>query len=104
MTVDELVGLTEALLSATGLDLKQLRDLGAPAVADDLTDEEFLLAVRFLAGERPTGGAPEQPRPRRQLVPLNEDELAERLAKFEELDEDTPAGPIDIGDGVTLGI
>jgi hypothetical protein len=116
VTVDELIELTEGLLHSTGLDLKQLRDHGAPAMADDLTDEQFLLAVRFLAGERPT--ASERRRtgaeqylddrvrgPRRELRVLDDDEYAERLARLEELDEETPyMGPVDIGDGVTLGL
>lgn len=128
MTVEELVELTEGLLHSTGLDLKQLRDHGAPAMAEDLTDDQFLLAVRFLAGERPVivaGGfeplRPEkadlvqQPRRQRRLISLDEDEAARRLAALEALDEDTPfdlldddvpayTGPVDIGDGVTLGL
>lgn len=107
MTVDELIELTQALLDEAGFHLGALRD-GTEALTG-LTNEQFLLAVRFVAGERPIRAPHEPPlgplpRRERNLVSLDEDELAERLARLEELDEDTPSGPIDIGDGVTLGL
>jgi hypothetical protein len=109
VTVDELIDLTQGLLDDAGFNLSSLRETGAPALLTSLGDEQFLLAVRFAAGERPavtTAGPlvdPEPPRRReRKLVPLDDDEYAERLARLEELDEETPRGPIDIGDGITL--
>lgn len=113
MTVDELIDLTEGLTAT--ISLSDVRN-GAPVFNDMLSDEQYVILVRFLAGERPTppplfrdvvhtdAAAPNIPRRERRLAPLDEDEAAERLAMLEELDEETPSGPIDLGDGVTLGI
>lgn len=113
MTVDELIDLTDALLEEAGFDLATLR--GGNSALDGLNDQQFLLAVRFASGERPvapvTGGRIMEdellrsaPRPPRKLIPLDEDEAVRRLQELEELDEETPVGPIDLGDGVTLGL
>ena len=116
MTVDELIDLAEGLLEEIDFSTDSLRS--GHAKLQTLSDEQFLLAVRFVAGERPTAserrrtGAEEYlddrvrgPRRERKLVSLSEDEWADRLAEIEELDEETPyTGPVDIGDGVTLGL
>lgn len=113
MTVDELIDLTQVLLDEAGFHLGALRDQGQGAMLAGLTDEQFLLAVRFVAGERPVQfGGPLHPiredgdivGRRRERTPVSDDEWARRLAELEELDEETPppAGPVDLGDGVTL--
>jgi hypothetical protein len=126
VTVDELISLTEGLLS--GATLADVRASAPPILNETLSDEQYVVLVRFLAGERPVVAdnqfeplRPEQadivarPRRQRNLVPIDEDEYARRLAALEELDEDTPGmgpqedvppyrGPVDIGDGVTLGL
>ena len=111
MTVDELIDLCDALLVDAGVTLEGLRkDSGE--LLSGLDDEQFLLAIRFVAGERPTASERRRTgaerylddRERRVTSPmLGEDEAAERLAKLEELEEET-FGPVDIGDGVTLGL
>jgi len=117
MTVDELIELCDALLVDAGATIEGLRKDSGELLAG-LDDQQFLLAVRFIAGERPlyTQGvelAAAPPRRERKLVPLDEDEAARRLAELEALDETTPGmgpqeapytGPVDIGDGVTLGL
>lgn len=112
MTVDELVSLCEAVFDST--DLKTIRNgndyFGVNM--NEWDDEQFLLAIRFMCGERPSvsqpySDIPSEPRPprrERRLIELDEDEAARRLAALEELDEETPAGPVDLGDGVTLGL
>lgn len=107
MTLEELHDLTTALLNDAGVSIEGLRRDSGELLAG-LNNEQFLLAIRFLAGEEVSYDAvqlvnPEpEPRRRREPVEITEDEMAERLAKLEELDEETPAGPVDIGDGITL--
>jgi hypothetical protein len=106
MTQDELVELTEALLEQVGFTLATLR-YGEVAL-EGLSDEQFLLATRFVAGERPKPTIPipspvNVPQERRTRgVELSEDEMARRLAAVEELEEETPHGLTDIGDGVEI--
>jgi hypothetical protein len=78
VTIDELIDLCEGLLDEAGFNLTVLRS--GVGILEGLSDEQFLLATRFVAGERPP------------------------QAQIEELDEETPTGPVDIGDGVILGL
>lgn len=118
MTLDELELLTEALLNEVGFNLTTLR--GVPAKLESLDDDEFALALRFVAGERATQpGRPVEglltrvepaatPRRQRDVVEITEDEAARRLAALEELEEETPfpRGPVELGgqefNGITL--
>ena len=101
MSLDELTDLCEALFSELKVDSSSFRK--GTAKLSGLSDEQFLLAVRFVAGERvETPFSQPAPRRSRERVTLDPDEAAERLAKLEELDEETPSGPVDIGDGVSL--
>lgn len=99
MRIDELVDLTRALLrEAGGEDISVLRS-DKDDFLSGLTNDEFLLAVRFLAGEGPDLVGARGPRAS-NLV--RDDDRAERLAALEEEDEVTPAGPLDLGEGITL--
>lgn len=117
MTVDELVLLTEALLTEAGVEGPSTFRSGQELLTG-LDDDTFLLAVRFVAGERAEVGAGPAPaaRPKRQLRELTPEEVAERdrmLALVEHEDEvpprpqrvygDAPAKAVDIGDGVVVG-
>ena len=97
MTVDELVTLTESLLG--GMTVKDFR-FDADDRFPDLTDDEFVLVVRFLAGERPTERCGLQhfsgPPVRRDLPPaLTAEQFAAKQLIIDELEheDDAQSGP-----------
>ena len=108
MTLDELTDLCRALLEEAGVGSPAaFRALGG-GLLTTFTDDEFLLAVRFVSGERVLNGPAErptiEPAPRRERsvgVPLTPELLAE-LDAIEHEDE-VPAKQVDLGDGVFLG-
>lgn len=106
MTLDELTQLTEALTH--DYSIQNLRAGGFPP--DDISDEDYVLLIRFLGGERVTAPpapepfptpAPRERRPRRELSP---EEQQDRLLELDELERrEAPARAVDLGDGVILG-
>ena len=112
MTVDELVSLTEALFFEMEIDSTSFRT--SADQLSTLSDDAFVVAVRFLSGERPSAHHAPPNRPylneRKNvsqdaidavLAMEHEDEQIIRIAKA--LDE-APAAVKDLGDGVTLGL
>jgi len=116
MTVDELTDLCEALLTEADFTLSSLRNGEQTLI--NLTDSEFLLATRFVSGERVLNGPAERPtiepvpRRERQGVTLTPEKLA-ALAELDDEDDaeyelvaavdDQVARQKDLGDGVFLG-
>jgi hypothetical protein len=100
VTLDELTHLAEQLLvTELHLSVSTLR-AGAGEALANVDDDVFLLAVRFLAGERVTAPAPVRP-PAPVLPP---EEIARRQQLLDEIEheDDEVLGPVDIGDGVSL--
>lgn len=92
MTVDELIALTESLLA--GQTVESIRSGDSQPQVDD---DQFVLLVRFLAGERPApAAAPVRTPQRYQPVPIPD-----------HLEHEDEVGPVNLDDleefqGVTL--
>lgn len=115
MTLDELTSLTEALLEEAGFTLASLRN-GGEALSG-LSDEQFLLATRFVAGERVEISGPRTtPQAVRRSLGRGVEMTDAQWAAIEHEDEldgamfapdvrgvGDVARKVDLGDGVTLG-
>jgi len=117
MTVDELTDLCDGLFEQLGI-LSPAAFRSGTELLDVLSDATFLLAVRFVSGERVPNGPAERPtiepvpRRERQGVTLTPEKLA-ALAELDDEDDaeyelvaavdDQVARQKDLGDGVFLG-
>ena len=103
MTVDELVELTEALFFEMEIDSKSFRT--SADQLSTLSDDAFVVAVRFLSGERPVHSTMGAYREARNPVPMSDEHEDEQIVRLaQEMADEAPAAVKDLGDGVTLGL
>lgn len=115
MTLEELTHLCEQLMEGSGFSMASLRS--DEPVLEWMDDSDFLLAIRFAAGERVEISAPHNTprgvgRPPARGVPMTDEQWA-AIEHEDELDGarfapdvrgvGDVARAVDLGDGVTLG-